>query len=185
MTVEKQVIGNASSKDDEFDFEVQLTRALTGTYGDMTFDEGVAMFTLKTDGIAIAAGLPEDTEYTVTEKDAKGYTTTVTDGTVSSDPTNAVFGEIKTSDSPENGNTVIFTNAKWSGGLKVTKTVTGAVGKAENSNGKKFKFTVTLSDETISGKYGGMDFDTGKANFELGDGESLTAEKLPATSNTR
>lgn len=62
------------------------------------------------------------------------------------------------------------------GSLTVTKTVAGDGGDKT----KDFHFTVTLSDKTISGKFGDMEFTDGVATFTLQHGESKTAENLPA-----
>lgn len=61
------------------------------------------------------------------------------------------------------------------GALKVTKTVTGTGG----DKSLDFHFTVTLSDDTIHGKYGDMTFQKGIAKFTLKDGKSIIARGLP------
>ena len=61
------------------------------------------------------------------------------------------------------------------GGLTVTKTVKGNAGDKD----KEFTFIVTLDNENITGLYGDMEFEDGKARFTLGDGESLSADGLP------
>ena len=65
---------------------------------------------------------------------------------------------------------------KATGSLTVSKTVAGNAGDKE----KAFHFTVTLSDQTISGTYGDMEFTDGVATFTLKHGESKTAAGLPA-----
>lgn len=72
-------------------------------------------------------------------------------------------------------------NEKQTGDLSVTKTVTGNA----KEDGKEFSFTVTLSNDQITGLYGldadtGMDFTSGEAHFVLHDGETRTATGLPA-----
>ncbi len=62
------------------------------------------------------------------------------------------------------------------GGITVSKTVSGDA--ADNT--QKFSFTVTLDDSTINGTYGEMNFVNGVASFELADGESISADGLPA-----
>ena len=85
----------------------------------------------------------------------------------------------KTGEKDKNGDDIIIPvrikNTK-SGGLTVSKTVTGDAG---NKN-QAFTFTVQLSDTRITGKYGEMQFKKGKATFTLKHGESKTAEGLPA-----
>lgn len=72
--------------------------------------------------------------------------------------------------------TVTNTPVRAPGNLTVSKTVTGSAG----DSGKSFHFTVTLSDPSINGTYGGMTFTNGVAAFALRHGESLTASGLPA-----
>lgn len=72
--------------------------------------------------------------------------------------------------------TVTNTPVKVPGNLIVSKTVTGSAGDTS----KSFHFTVTLSDTSINGTYGGMTFKNGVAVFSLKHGESLTASNLPA-----
>lgn len=80
------------------------------------------------------------------------------------------------------GNKVIVTlknkleQVKATGSLTVSKTVAGNAGDKD----KAFHFTVTLSDQTISGTYGDMEFTDGAATFALKHGESKTAAGLPA-----
>ena len=65
---------------------------------------------------------------------------------------------------------------RLAGGLKVSKIVL-----PEGTGGEKtFSFTVTLGDDSINGTYGEMTFEDGVAEFELSDGESVTAAGLPA-----
>ncbi len=74
-------------------------------------------------------------------------------------------------------NTILY--AIWEpiapGQLTVSKEVTGLGDKA-----KSFPFTVTLSDTTLNGTFGDMEFHDGVAEFTLKDGESKTAVSLPA-----
>ncbi|MBQ4289551.1 MAG: hypothetical protein II749_06320, partial [Clostridia bacterium] len=69
----------------------------------------------------------------------------------------------------------VFINILKTGGLKVTKTVEGLEGCED-----EFSFTVTLSDTTITGTYGDMEFKNGVATFTLKDGEEKIAEGLPS-----
>lgn len=61
------------------------------------------------------------------------------------------------------------------GNLTVSKKVTG-----EANSAAVFTFTVTLGNTSINGIYGGMTFTDGVATVTLQDGESATAEHLPA-----
>ena len=109
--------------------------------------------------------------YRVTEKEADqdGYTTTATGAT----------GEIK----KDQRVTATFTNTREiivpvpaTGSLVVSKTVAGNDGERE----KEFHFTVSLSDPTISGTYGEMEFKEGVATFSLKHQESKSGSGLPA-----
>ena len=129
----------------------------------MTFVDGIATFTLKHGETMTAVNLPADMTYTVTEENGEYVLTKIGDtGTIPAGATAAAR----------------FTNTLNTilGDLQVNKTITG--------NGadltKKFTFTVTLSDATINGIYGDMEFVNGVAKFELGHNENKTAVGLPA-----
>ncbi|MCH5189540.1 MAG: hypothetical protein J1F37_03160 [Oscillospiraceae bacterium] len=62
------------------------------------------------------------------------------------------------------------------GDLTVSTSVTGNMG----DRNEEFTFNVMLSDETITGKYGEMEFTNGVATFTLKHGQSITAEGLPS-----
>ena len=132
----------------------------------MTFKDGVATFTLKDGASKTATGLPAGTTYEVTEAEANqdGYDTT----------SEGAAGTIVKEQTAK----AEFTNTKYipRGSLTVSKTVAGDGG----DKAKDFHFTVTLSDKTISGKFGDMEFTDGVATFTLQHGESKTAENLPA-----
>ena len=86
LQVTKRVSGEGAEYDRAFSFTVTLSdTSINGTYGDMTFVDGVASFTLKHSQTAAASGLPTGTAYTVTEADAEGYTTSASNaqGTIS------------------------------------------------------------------------------------------------------
>lgn len=61
------------------------------------------------------------------------------------------------------------------GSLTVSKSVVG-----ETNSATVFTFTVTLGNTSINGQYGDMTFTNGVATVTLKDGESATAEHLPA-----
>lgn len=78
LTVSKHLTGNGADRDREFHFTVTLSNdSITGLYGELTFDKGVATFTLKDGERVTAADLPAGITYTVTEKEADqdGYKT--------------------------------------------------------------------------------------------------------------
>ena len=100
--------GNDGDTSKAFHFTVTLSNtSLSGTYGDMTFENGVATFALKHGGSKTASGLPVGVTYTVVEQEADqdGYTTTATGtgGTITKDVTaEANFTNTK-EDDPEPG----------------------------------------------------------------------------------
>ncbi len=174
LIVSKVVAGNAGDTEKDFSFTVKLgDSTLCGRYGDMTFVNGTATFTLKHNEKKIVTGLPAGIRYEVTESEANqdGYTTTATgaNGSIVKDLTA----------------TAAFTNAKNSGGddsrddlgnLIVSKVVAGNAGDTN----KSFSFTVKLGNSTISGSYGEMTFANGTATFTLKHNEKKTATGLPA-----
>lgn len=78
LTVKKQVTKEVNPTS-SFGIKVTLTGAgtgLSGTYGAMTFNEGIATFDLKNNESITATGLPDGTTYTVEENSYDDYTTT-------------------------------------------------------------------------------------------------------------
>lgn len=165
LIVTKTLAGNAPIADAEFSFTVTLSdTSITDPYGEMSFENGVATFTLTGGQSKTATGLPAGTGYTVTEADysSEGYVTTSTGDTGTIDEQTPAVAE--------------FTNTRDTfGDLTVMKTVVGNAPTAD----KEFSFTVTLSDTSITGPYGEMSFENGVAKFELKHGESITAANLP------
>ena len=163
FSVSKKVESStASDKDKEFTFTVTLDDdSINGTYGEMEFVDGVATFTLKNGGSMMTEDLPTTVGFKVEESDNDGFVVTSTGTT----------GAIKKDASP----VAEFVNTKVEGGLAVTKSVTSAL---EADHSQKFSFKVTLDDKTVNGKYGGMTFTNGVAEFQLADGESCVAEGL-------
>ena len=162
LSVSKTVVGKDADRMKKFSFTVTLDDLnISGTYGDMLFDKGVATFTLAHGESVTAEGLPTGISYTVVEKTDGDYTTTATGET----------GEIEANVAKE----AAFTNTRKTGGLTVSKTVAGK----DADRMKKFSFKVTLDDLNISGTYGDMIFDEGIATFELANGQSVMAEGLP------
>lgn len=78
LSVTKKLSGNDTEKDRAFSFTVTLSEALSGTFGEMTFENGVAVFALKGGESKQASDLPPGLSYEVAEEDcrAEGYTTT-------------------------------------------------------------------------------------------------------------
>ena len=79
----------------------------------------------------------------------------------------------------ENGEEITdpdFVNKRKTGKLKVSKKVVSDFAADKNQS---FDFTITLSDNTISGTYGDMEFENGVAHFSLKGGQSKTAGNIP------
>ena len=169
LLVKKSVVSHTTSdktKDFNFTVTLQPTDNFAGenTYGDMTFTDGVAHFTLKDGEQKKATGLPVGTQYTVQEDDAEGFTKTT--------PENASGSIVKDEEA-----TVEFVNTRQEGNLAVNKKVVSSNAAKLN---QEFTFTVTLSDRTITGTYGDMTFNEGVATIKLKHDETKTATGLPA-----
>ena len=79
LCVIKTVTGTAGDLEQEFHFTVTLSdKSISGNYGEMTFENGVASFTLTSGDSKTAAGLPAGVRYEVVEQEANkdGYSTT-------------------------------------------------------------------------------------------------------------
>ena len=192
LSVSKTVQGQAADASQAFAFTITLKDAdgkpLSGTYaytggsvsgssatapadGTITFDaKGAGSVSLRSGQQITIGGIPSGSSYTVqevtsNEDNALKYdvtyngTQTVPSGTLSADATVAVV------------------NAVQEGALSVTKHVTGEVNSTRN-----FTFTVKLggSGANLTGTYGDMEFSNGEATFTLADGQTKTAEHLPA-----
>ncbi|MBR3316431.1 MAG: hypothetical protein IKG21_01235, partial [Atopobiaceae bacterium] len=164
LTVSKEVISDAAADEKQtFAFTVTLTGApITGTFGGMTFSNGVAHLTLKGGESATATGLPSGVTYTVEETPVGGFTTNATNAT----GTTVADGTVEAK----------FTNTRTTGDLAVTKSVASSTAADLT---KDFDFRVELSDTTINGTYGYMRFENGVATFNLKHGERALATGLP------
>ena len=164
LKVTKTVVSpTTSDMEKDFNFTVTLIDAtINGTYGDAEFADGVATLTLKGGETKSITGLPIGITYTIEEAEADGFVLTGKTGDE---------GTISTTESKAE-----FTNTRETGELKVTKTV---VSSTAGDKEKEFNFTVTLSDTTIEGMFGGVEFQGGVATFTLKDGESKAATGLP------
>ena len=168
LSVQKTVSGNAADTNKAFTFTVALSdNTLNGTYGEMEFKNGIATFTLKHNESKSATGLPVGISYMVTESDNEGYTVEAQNASGSIIENETIYAS--------------FTNTKnlaqlATGNLSVQKTVSG---NAADTN-KAFTFTVALSDNTLNGTYGEMEFKNGIATFTLKHNESKSATGLPA-----
>ena len=136
LSVAKTVAGNNGDTSKAFNFTVTLgDTGINGTFGEMTFADGVATFVLKHGESKTAVGLPAGITYTVTEAEADkdGYTTTSVNASCSiiKDDTAAVtFTNTRNSSSSHhstrytlhyesNGGTA-YKDERYSSGTKVT-----------------------------------------------------------------
>ena len=109
LSVTKTVAGNAGDTSKAFNFTVTLKdTSVNGMFGDMTFTDGKATFSLKHGESKTAKDLPAGITYTVTEAEADqdGYTTTATNasGRIVKDATvTAAFTNTKDSSSGSGG----------------------------------------------------------------------------------
>ena len=157
LTVEKIVQGNRGETDRAFTFTVTLTgksqtsieaNTINGKFGDMTFENGVATFTLKHGQSITASGLPAGLTYTVEETNANadGYTTSNSGNT----------GTIPSGDTDK----VYFTNTKHEGEALTTSVSVQKVWKIDNGgeqpefvkvqlekDGQPYGNPVTLNDK--------------------------------------
>ncbi|WP_283399491.1 DUF7601 domain-containing protein, partial [Aristaeella hokkaidonensis] len=164
LELSKKLISNRTADaDQEFTFTVTLgDDSINGTYGDMTFADGVATVALKGGEKAIANGLPTEISYTITEASATGFQQTGVTGDT---------GSISTTKAE-----AVFTNTRETGDLELSKELISD--RAADAN-QVFTFTVTLGDTGINGTYGNMTFENGVATVELKGGEKASATGLP------
>lgn len=109
LSISKTVAGNAGDTSADFHFTVKLSdSSVNGTYGDITFTDGIAVITLKHGEKKCASGLPAEVTYEVTENEAdqNGYTTTAAgaSGSIIKDQTTeAIFVNTKNEDQGGSG----------------------------------------------------------------------------------
>jgi hypothetical protein len=183
LTVSKTVTGEDPSST-SFKFTVTLgNTSINGTYGGMTFTNGVATVTLKSGESATAEHLPAGTTYTVVETKNDDYAST----------SQGAGGEI----ADETTSTAAFTNERLYK-LTVSKQVSGSAASKTQS----FPITITLSNSDgspISGEFSytggtvsGVDGVTAPANgslaftkngtatVSLSHGQQITIQGIPS-----
>ena len=200
LTVTKRTEGNGlegPGVQDTFEITVTLTPKagvkLVGTVNgtelpaDGTVTEGVwsKTFTLKANETVTFTGLPEDTAYTVSEKDytAQGFVTTITPRT----------GSIEVADNATEAPTVNVTviNTRNVGGLTIAKNVTGSGSSANDT----FTFRLELENDTVNvdGEYTMTYSDVeqpvlltvtgGEAEITLHGGQTALIEGIPVNTD--
>ena len=188
LSVLKTVNGSGAETDREFSFTLTLINeagvTVDNTYetseGTLTVTGGKATFTLKGGESLSIYGIPEGTDYTVTEADPVeyGYLITATSGEE---------GAIGTGMS-----SATFTNTRDIGELSIEKKVTGALGETD----KAFAFTLELTPSGngigVDGTYDATLYTAGQetsttvtvangiANFNLTHDQRLVIHEIPA-----
>ena len=188
LSVQKTVNGSGAETDREFSFTLTLINeagvTVDNTYetseGTLTVTGGKATFTLKGGESLSIYGIPEGTDYTVTEADPAQYGYLITgmsgeEGTIGTGTSEAAF-----------------TNTRDIGELTIAKTVTGALGETD----KDFAFILTLTPSGngigVDGTYdatlytgetpqnAAITVENGTAEFTLKHDQRLVIHEIPA-----
>ena len=181
VSITKNVIGEKNCPT-EFQFEMKLPyhQGISGKYGDMEFNRGVAKFSLKAGETKTARYLPAGAHYVIKELNSTGYHV----GSIDSE------GDVPISDVRP----VTFTNTKLPD-LTLAKKVTGEMGDKT----KAFEFVIELEDKNqtpVNGSFdyiggvvegtgakppeeGTITFTNGKAQISLSHGQKITIKDLP------
>ena len=162
LEISKIVTGNANDQQEAFSFTMQLSQPITGSYGDLFFNDGIANFTLTGGETKIAEHLPSGVTYSITEASSENYRVAYSnaEGTV---PSN-------------NSARVVIENTKLNL-LSISKTVQGEMGDKT----KPFHFDITL--ETADGVpcNGTFTYSVSSADTDVPTEESLTFTDGKAT----
>ncbi len=167
---------SGADKERPFPFTVTLTDdSINGTYGDLTFADGVAAHSLKNGETATASGLPAGIGYTLAAGpfenfDVNGITT---------DDAYSTSGTIQ-KDGTEKKELILDRET----GMLAVKNEVRDADPADAD--REFPITVTLSDRTVNGFYNTgytpdhpIVFTDGVATFTLKNGEQAEAYALP------
>lgn len=188
LLIGKKVEGEKGDKKKRFTFDIQLTQPdgmpLNGTYqyvgsvrpgfeqesrppkdGMITFTDGKAEIKLSHAQRIQIKGLPYGTTYYVTEREANqdGYVTNYEQGSAS--------GKL---DAPAEVH-IVNSNFAGTGALMISKLTVGN----QDDQQKEFTFVAELSDKSVNGLYGDLEFHNGTAQFTLKHGEVKVAMGLP------
>lgn len=190
LVIKNTVSGDAADENKLFTYTVTLDDLnISGSYGDVIFNNGVATFTLKHGESKRISGLPANVKYTVVESNFDGYDVSV-DGTKGSSSTGVIVADDVTNTIFNNYNPDMDLD---SGSIKITKTVKGDKAPSEriayefkvwirNSSGTAVSETVPYSITKSDGAT-----ETGKAavntdgyTFSLKDSESIIFSNITA-----
>ena len=150
----------ASDLDREFSFTVILDdTSVNGTYGDLTFRNGVAECRLKGGESATSSGLSVGMGYVVTQEEADGFTTIKSgdSGTISVTPAQAEFTNVRkiTEAEGEIKAKVNLTGREWMDGDSFTFTIS-AIGTTPKP--EKTSVTVTKNSLDYAESFGKITF---------------------------
>ncbi|MGO4993324.1 DUF7601 domain-containing protein [Clostridium perfringens] len=182
LEIKKTVLKDNDDKK-EFNFQIKFPdNQISGKYGDLNFDKGIANFTLKNGETISTKNLPAGAKYIVTEIDTGEYQI----GSINSEGTITANQNIN----------VEFTNTKLPN-LLISKTVTGEAGDKT----KKFTFEINIQNadgSKLNGNYnylgsvkkgyenestepenGTLTFSGGKSKITLSHGQQITIKNLP------
>lgn len=178
INLSKLVTGDGGDKDKKFNFTVTFSKAnenfvYSGPGIPTGFIKSGGTISLSHGQSVTIVGIPEGTEYAITEEDysSEGYKTTSVNrsGTISGD----TIVSVKFTNDKESEDEKTF------GSLKISKIVTGSEGEKD----RKFKFTVSFSDKTASYPYTGVGLADGIIksgdSFELANGQSIIIKDIP------
>ena len=168
LVVSKKVV-SAIAEDHTKDFTVTVTlddKTIKGSFGDATFDKGVATLTLKDGDVKVINGLPNGMGYEVAETlagdDGNIYTVTYSGktGTIQKDKTQSA----------------LVTNTRKTTELTVSKEVVSGI--ASDKTDETFLFTVTFTP-AITGEYSGVYVENGTVQLQLKHNQTVTLKGIP------
>lgn len=205
LVVTNTVRGSGSDKNKTFAFQVTLNeQTINGIYGEMSFHDGIATFTLKDGEQKRADMLPAGIAYKVSEDDNEGYTVTKKNDTgIIEDKKMAIaaFENIKENSGGNGGyngggnhSGGFVKNPK--GGVRILKQVTG---KNAPTEGIDYHFYIRMKDESgnsVSGEAsyayvrsdgsverGNLHVDREGYFFTLKNGETATFNRIESNRN--
>jgi len=182
LYIKKEVSsGTSVDKSKDYNFRLELAdTSINGKFGDLTFENGVAEFTLKHGkGVQVTdlkLGANDELRYTVTELNPDGYTVKV-NGVNGHSYTGTITSNIYVQNNQIP--TVTFDNARSVTSIDISKVVVGN----QSDLSKQFNFGIavkvdnnTYTDYTIM--KGSTNFGSAPT-FTLANGESVTVNNVP------
>lgn len=185
VAITKKVVGEKNNQNDfHFTLTLPYHDEISGLYGDLEFNKGVAEFTLKDGETKRAKNLPSGAYYVVEEASTPGYQIGMTNNRKEVPIADEIL--------------VTVTNTKLPD-LSLSKTVTGEMGdktkqfefviNLKNKNGtpvgkpfkKSFQYVGGVVDgtEATAPQNGTITFTKGEARISLSHGQKITIKDLP------